>query len=176
MICLSWHFNFHIISRPDPEAGHKRDLVCQPRPIKWGLITQLSLRVFSFQPWKQLRGFFAFRVPLPDCGASLSQKYSSFKILHWTFKCLSKVQFLPTSLEVFNSAQLFLTNQLIQGCQTVYFLKMCFLKDCKILKWMFWNSNITHCATWVAKEMCTNGTFTYATNNYYWNFAFVRQP
>ena len=41
---------------------------------------------------------------------------------------------LPTSLEVFNSAQLFLTNQLIQGCQTVYFLKMCFLKDCKILK------------------------------------------
>ena len=35
---------------------------------------------------------------------------------------------IPTSLEVFNSAQLFLTNQLIQGCQTVYFLKMCFFK------------------------------------------------
>ena len=58
LICLSWHFNFHITSRPDPEAGHKRDLGCQPRPIKWGLISQLSFRAFSWHPWKQLRGFF----------------------------------------------------------------------------------------------------------------------
>ena len=93
-----------------------------------------------------------------------------------SFSQISVLLKIPTSLEVFNSAQLFLTNQLIQGCQTVCFLKMCCLKDCKILKWMVWNSNITHCATWVAKEMCTNGTFTYATNNYHWNFAFVRQP
>ena len=58
LICLSWHFNFHIISRPDPEAGHKRDLGCQPRHIKWGLILQLSLRALSWHPWKPLRGFF----------------------------------------------------------------------------------------------------------------------
>ena len=48
LICLTWHFNFHIISRPYPEAGHKRDLGCQPRPIKWGLISQLSFRAFSW--------------------------------------------------------------------------------------------------------------------------------
>ena len=58
LICLSWHFNFHIISRPDPEAGHKRDLGCQPVHIKWGLILQFSLRVFSWHPWKPVRGFF----------------------------------------------------------------------------------------------------------------------
>ena len=55
---LSWFSDFHIISRPDPEAGHKRDLGCQPRPIKWGLISQLSFRAVSWHPWKQLRGFF----------------------------------------------------------------------------------------------------------------------
>ena len=74
LICLSWHFNFHIISRPDPEAGHKRDLGCQPRPIKWGLISQLSLRAISWHPWKPLRGFFAFRVPLTDCVWNTSEK------------------------------------------------------------------------------------------------------
>ena len=36
--------------RLDSEAGHKRDLRCQPRPIKWGLISQLSLRRFSWHP------------------------------------------------------------------------------------------------------------------------------
>jgi len=58
LICLNWNLNFHNTSRPDPEAGHKRDLRCQPRPIKWGLISQLSFRAFSWHPWKQSRGFF----------------------------------------------------------------------------------------------------------------------
>ena len=50
--------------------------------------------------------FFAFRVPLPDCAASLSQKYSSFKILHWTFKCPSKVQFLSKLAEIFRDKRI----------------------------------------------------------------------
>ena len=60
LICLSWLSNFHIISRPDPEAGHKRDLGCQPRPIKWGLISKLSMSLFSWHPPKSLRSFFHF--------------------------------------------------------------------------------------------------------------------
>ena len=47
LICLSWHFNFHITTRHDPEAGHKRDIRCQLRHIKWGLILKLSMRPFS---------------------------------------------------------------------------------------------------------------------------------
>ena len=39
LICLGWHFNFHIISRSDPEAGH--EMGCQLRHIKGGLIFKL---------------------------------------------------------------------------------------------------------------------------------------
>ena len=69
LICLGWHiipFYDQPLSRPDPEAGHKRDLGCQPRPIKWVLISQLSFGAFSWHPQKRLKGFFVFRVPLPD--------------------------------------------------------------------------------------------------------------
>ena len=60
LICLSWLSNFHIISRPDPEAGHKRDLRCQLRHIKWGLISKLSMNLFSWHPPKSWRSFFHF--------------------------------------------------------------------------------------------------------------------
>ena len=69
LICLSWLSNFHIISRPDPEAGHKRVLGCQPRPIKWGLISKLSMSLFSWHPPKSLRSFFHFdclSCPVPN--------------------------------------------------------------------------------------------------------------
>jgi len=42
-------------------------LKSQLRPIKWGLILKLSSRPFLSHPWNPLRGFFAFRIPLPDC-------------------------------------------------------------------------------------------------------------
>ena len=60
LICLNWRFNFHITSRPDPEAGHKRDLWPQLRHIKWGLILKLSMRLFSRHSPKSLRRFFHF--------------------------------------------------------------------------------------------------------------------
>ena len=63
LICLSWLSNFHIISRPDPEAGHKRDLRCQLRHIKWGLISKLSSRPFLSHHPEPLRGFFHFVSP-----------------------------------------------------------------------------------------------------------------
>ena len=60
LICLNWGINFHITSRPDPEAGHKRDLRPQLRHIKWGLILKLSMRLFSWHSPK-----FPFRVSQP---------------------------------------------------------------------------------------------------------------
>ena len=60
LICLNWGINFHITSRPDPEAGHKRDLRPQLRHIKWGLILKLSMRLFSWHLPKSLRIFFHF--------------------------------------------------------------------------------------------------------------------
>ena len=55
-----------------PASGSGLDMIwklkCQLRHIKWGLILKLSLRPFLSHPWNPLRGFFAFRVPLPDCG------------------------------------------------------------------------------------------------------------
>ena len=60
LICLGWHFNFHIISRPDPEAGHNRDLGCQLRHIKWGLILKPSIRAFSWQQWEQQKKIVTF--------------------------------------------------------------------------------------------------------------------
>ena len=60
LICLNWGINFHITSRPDPEAGHKRDLRPQLRHIKWGLILKLSMRLFSWHSPKSLRIFFHF--------------------------------------------------------------------------------------------------------------------
>ena len=57
LICLNWGINFHITSRPDPEAGHKRDLRPQLRHIKWGLILKLSMRLFSWHSPKSLRIF-----------------------------------------------------------------------------------------------------------------------
>ena len=60
LTCLSWNFNFHITSRPDPEAGQKRDLGCQLRHIKWGLILKLSMRLLSWHSPKSLRISFHF--------------------------------------------------------------------------------------------------------------------
>ena len=70
LICLNWGINFHITSRPDPEAGHKRDLRPQLRHIKWGLILKLSMRLFSWHSPKSLRIFFHFESlsrSVPDC-------------------------------------------------------------------------------------------------------------
>ena len=63
LTCLKWGINFHITSRPDPEAGHKRDFRCQLRHIKWGLILKLSMSLFSWHPPKSLRIFFHFESP-----------------------------------------------------------------------------------------------------------------
>ena len=98
LICLSWHFNFHIISRPDPEAGHKRDLGCQPRHIKWGLISKLSMSPFSRHPQNRLRGFFPFRLSLPDCACVAGNFFLLWNLFIWLLSNLQKV----TSLNVLN--------------------------------------------------------------------------
>ena len=68
------NFNFHITSRPVPEVGHKRDLRCQLRHIKWGVIFKLSMRLFSWRSPKSLRIFFPFRVSQPPCLWSYMKK------------------------------------------------------------------------------------------------------
>ena len=65
LMCLSSHFNFHITSRPDVEAGHKRDIRFQLRHVKRGLILKPSVRPFSWHSPKSLRFFFPFRVSQP---------------------------------------------------------------------------------------------------------------
>ena len=61
-MCLSWHLKFHITSRPDPEAGHKRDLRPQLRHIKWGLIFAVLMALT-----KILENFLPFWVSQPLC-------------------------------------------------------------------------------------------------------------
>ena len=68
LTCLKRGINFHIISRPDPEAGHKIYLRCQLRHIKWGLILMLLFRPFLAHHPESLRIFFSFHVSL-RCGA-----------------------------------------------------------------------------------------------------------
>ena len=67
LIGLGWHPR----SLLWPASGSGLDMIwklkCQLRHIKWGLILKLSLRPFLSHPWNPLRGFFAFRLPLPDC-------------------------------------------------------------------------------------------------------------
>ena len=67
LIGLGWHPR----SLLWPASGSGLDMIwklqCQLRHIKWGLILKLSLSPFLSHPWNPLRGFFAFRGPLPDC-------------------------------------------------------------------------------------------------------------
>ena len=69
LICLtwSWHFNFHITTRHDPEAGHKRDIRCQLRHIKWVLILKLSMRPSSRHSPNPSEFFFPFPVSQLPC-------------------------------------------------------------------------------------------------------------
>ena len=67
LICLSWLYNSQIIFRPDPEAGHKRVLDPHSRHIKWGLISKLWMRAFSWQSWNPLSIFLPFQNLLPHC-------------------------------------------------------------------------------------------------------------
>ena len=67
LICLSWYLR----SLLWPASGSGLDMIWKLeshlRHMKWGLILKLSWRPFFSRPWNPLRGFFAFRVPLPDC-------------------------------------------------------------------------------------------------------------
>ena len=58
LICLGRHFNFHFISRPDPEAGHKWDLGCQLRHIEWGAHFEALNKGVLMTPMNTLEKFF----------------------------------------------------------------------------------------------------------------------
>ena len=74
LLLIFWVDTWTCTSSPDPEAGRNMDLRCQPSHIKWGLISKLSMMLFSLHHPKPLWFFPAVLYGVFDDGFQVARE------------------------------------------------------------------------------------------------------